>query len=151
MMLHELQIWAVTLLSQPSPVKDFMNTAWAWPTMESLHFLGLCLLIGWIGTFDLRLLGVARRVPIAPPRGPFGFSARDNTRPDRVLMTEPGPYLYNPSFNLKTLLTIARQRGLSTSLCAAVFPAAESMDLPGGPRSSRRFAFGVAGREHLRR
>ena len=29
---------------------DLMRTAWAWPIAESLHFLGLCLLVGAIGT-----------------------------------------------------------------------------------------------------
>ena len=64
-MLHDLQVWLVTTIIAHSPVADDDATAWAWPIAESVHFLGLCLLIGGVGTFDLRLLGVARRVPIA--------------------------------------------------------------------------------------
>jgi cytochrome bd-type quinol oxidase subunit 1 len=100
-------MWMVTTLSQPSAIKDFMQTPWAWPTMESLHFLGLCLLIGCIGTFDLRLLGVAKRVPIAAmhrliPFGILGFAINIATG-SMFVMTEPDQYIYNPSFHLKLL------------------------------------------------
>jgi hypothetical protein len=40
------------------------EVAWLWPLCESLHFLGLCVLIGTAGFFDLRLLGFMRRVPL---------------------------------------------------------------------------------------
>ena len=39
------------------PTAPFMHSLWGWPICESLHFLGLCLLIGAIGLFDLRLMG----------------------------------------------------------------------------------------------
>jgi hypothetical protein len=41
------------------------NVPWAWPLCESIHFVGLSLLLGTVGLFDLRLLGFARRVPMA--------------------------------------------------------------------------------------
>ena len=37
---------------------------WLWPLCESLHFIGLCLLIGAAGFFDLRLLGFMKGVPL---------------------------------------------------------------------------------------
>ena len=40
-------------------------TPWLWPTCETLHFVGLALLIGVAGLFDLRLLGFVRRVSLA--------------------------------------------------------------------------------------
>src|SRR5262245_65969348 len=78
LMLHDLQVWLVTNIIAHSPVAHMMRTAWGWPIAESIHFLGLCLLIGCIGTFDLRLLGMAKRVPIAAmhrliPFGMLGF------------------------------------------------------------------------------
>ena len=41
------------------------DMTWLWPACESIHFIGLALLIGGAGYFDLRLLGFMRRVPMA--------------------------------------------------------------------------------------
>jgi hypothetical protein len=106
-MLHAAQIWLVSAIEAHSPVATIMQSAWAWPIAESLHFLGLCLLVGAIGSFDLRLLGVARRVPIAAmhrliPWGIGGFALNVSTGLLFVL-TEPEQYIYNPSFHLKLL------------------------------------------------
>lgn len=40
------------------------QVGWLWPLCESLHFLGLCLLIGAAGFFDLRLLGFMKGVSL---------------------------------------------------------------------------------------
>jgi len=37
---------------------------WVFPAAETLHFFGLCLLMGAILVVDLRLLGFARRLPL---------------------------------------------------------------------------------------
>jgi hypothetical protein len=37
--------------------------AWLWPILETLHFLGLSLLLGTVGLFDLRVLGLAKAIP----------------------------------------------------------------------------------------
>ena len=110
--MHAFQVWLVAAINAHTPVADLMRTAWAWPIVESLHFLGLCLLVGAIGTFDLRLLGLARRVPIAAvhrliPWGLLGFAINIATGALFVL-TEPDQYIYNSSFHLKLLfITIA--------------------------------------------
>lgn len=39
---------------------------WVWPLSEVLHFVGLTLLVGIVTVYDLRLLGVAKRMPVAP-------------------------------------------------------------------------------------
>ena len=51
---------------------------WVWPLSEILHFIGLTLLVGIVTMFDLRLLGVAKQLPVAPlrrllPWAVFGF------------------------------------------------------------------------------
>ena len=136
-MLRDLQIWLVNSIVAHSPVADLMHTAWAWPIAESVHFLGLCMLIGCIGTFDLRLLGVARRVPIAAmhrliPFGILGFVINISSGLLFVL-TEPDQYIYNPSFHLKLLfLTIG---GLNAGMFylssyRQVFGANPSLDAP---------------------
>ena len=41
------QIWLVRTLKEINPVAAFMHSAWGWPIAESVHFLGLSLLIGY--------------------------------------------------------------------------------------------------------
>jgi len=66
---------------QNTPVSLFLQSQapWLWPLSETLHFIGLALLIGATGFFDLRLLGFMKRVPIAVarqfmPLALFGFA-----------------------------------------------------------------------------
>jgi hypothetical protein len=47
------------------------DTVWAYPTILTMHTFGLALLVGASGVFDLRVLGVARRIPLAPMRSLF--------------------------------------------------------------------------------
>ncbi len=49
---------------------------WVWPISETLHFIGLSLLLGVIGLLDLRLLGFIKRVPIPTLRAllPYGIA-----------------------------------------------------------------------------
>ena len=54
------QIWLVKTLLSVKIVSDFMHSAWGWPICESIHFIGLSMLVGTIGAFDLRLLGLAK-------------------------------------------------------------------------------------------
>lgn len=44
--------------------KTLFGISWLWPVCESLHFLGLCVLIGAAGLLDLRLMGWFRGVAI---------------------------------------------------------------------------------------
>ena len=44
--------------------KTLFDTTWLWPACESLHFVGLCMLIGGAGLLDLRLMGCFRGLPI---------------------------------------------------------------------------------------
>ena len=47
---------------------------WIWPACETIHFIGLALLIGSAGFFDLRLLGFFRRIPVAAARELMTFA-----------------------------------------------------------------------------
>jgi hypothetical protein len=59
--MHDVSVWIEgTRLS-----KALFDISWLWPLCESLHFLGLALLIGGAGLLDLRLLGLFRGVAIA--------------------------------------------------------------------------------------
>ena len=103
-----LQFWLHATLVKGTLVAAFMRTAWGWPTVESVHFIGLTLLFGTIAVWDFRLLGMAKRVPIGEfhrlvPFGVLGF-AINATSGSMFLMTEPNQYLYNPAFQFKLLL-----------------------------------------------
>ena len=47
------------------------ETVWAFPTVLTIHTFGMMLLVGCAWLVDLRLLGVARTIPIGPLRPLF--------------------------------------------------------------------------------
>jgi len=44
--------------------RTMRDIVWLWPALESIHFIGLGLVIGAAGYFDLRLMGFMRGVPV---------------------------------------------------------------------------------------
>lgn len=64
-MLHATVTAIATWASQTSLSSFVMNDPRVWPTLEILHFIGLSLLIGIAGLFDLRLIGFFRSLPVA--------------------------------------------------------------------------------------
>ena len=105
-----VQMWLVHAFASVEPVARLMHTAWAWPAAESLHFIGLSLLIGTVGVFDLRLLGLGRGIPIAAlhrlvPWGLLGFGINVISGA-LFLLTEPDQYIYNPAFHFKVLFMV---------------------------------------------
>ncbi len=104
----DLQTWLYGVLTGVPAVARFMRTAWAWPTLESVHFIGLTLLFGTIAVWDARLLGRLARVPVADvhrlvPFAVLGFALNVGSGL-MFLLTEPDQYVYNPAFHLKMLL-----------------------------------------------
>jgi hypothetical protein len=58
--MEALQEWM-----QSTPINGLvLNYAWSWPTLESLHFLALCVLMGALLIMDLRLIGFNRIIPL---------------------------------------------------------------------------------------
>jgi hypothetical protein len=90
-----------------SGIHALMNTAWAWPIVESLHFVGLSLLIGTVGMFDLRMLGLAKPISMSAlhklvPWGVLGYAVNVITGA-MFFVSDTGQYIYNPAFQLKML------------------------------------------------
>ena len=88
------------------------NTNWVWATCETLHFIGMALLIGCIGILDLRMLGVGKRLPVRPlhrliPYGIAGFVI--NLVTGTVFFVGiPRQYMFNVAFITKmSLIMIA--------------------------------------------
>jgi hypothetical protein len=83
---------------------------WVWPICETLHFIGLSLLVGVIGLLDVRLLGFFRRVPIAAlrkllPYGIVGFVVNLITGVIFVIGA-PEQYIHNVAFYYKLLFLL---------------------------------------------
>lgn len=78
------------------------NEYWLWPTCESLHFLGLSMLVGTAGFFDFRLMGFVKRVPLRSawqlmPWGTAGFLI--NLATGLIfLIAEPTQYYMNATW-----------------------------------------------------
>jgi hypothetical protein len=76
--------------------------------MEILHFTGLCLLIGSVGMFDLRMMGLVKGISLKAlhrliPFGLAGFALNFATG-FMFVATEPSQYLYNPAWQTKMAL-----------------------------------------------
>lgn len=96
-------VWAID-----SGIYDLMYSAWGWPIAEIIHFIGLCLLMGTVGMFDLRLLGLGRGLSIPAmqrlvPFGVLGF-ALSAASGLMFVVTSPDQYLYNPAWQVKMAL-----------------------------------------------
>ncbi len=52
------------LLTIPA-VQSFVNDhGWVWPVCEIFHYIGLALIVGFIGALDMRILGLFKSIPI---------------------------------------------------------------------------------------
>ncbi|MBA2354529.1 MAG: hypothetical protein H0V80_07670 [Acidobacteria bacterium] len=56
---------AAVWLEQTPLAAAVRSSTWAYPATEIVHLIGLGLLIGTAVTFDMRLLGVGARLPVA--------------------------------------------------------------------------------------
>lgn len=100
------QVALEAALASFSRVEAFMETTtYAWGVVESIHFIGLTLLLGSIAAWDLRLVGVMRDVPAAAFHHlilfavlGFGINVSSGLL---FLMTDPDQYVYNSAFHLK--------------------------------------------------
>ncbi|HEY8519376.1 MAG TPA: DUF6644 family protein [Gammaproteobacteria bacterium] len=94
-----------------TPISGFvLGYAWAWPTLESLHFIGLCFLIGALLIMDLRLIGFQRVIPLRAVHSlmPVAIVAFAVNLVTGVLFVFGDPHLYfvNPAFQLKMLFVL---------------------------------------------
>jgi hypothetical protein len=83
---------------------------WMWPTCETLHFVGLSLLLGVVFLVDLRVLGVVKGVSFASlhrllPWAALGFGVNVVTGM-LFFVGIPGQYIHNTSFYWKVALVM---------------------------------------------
>src|SRR6267154_2035210 len=80
---------------------------WIWPACETLHFIGLALLMGCVGVLDLRMLGLAKGLELKPlqrliPWGVGGFALNLVTGA-LFFIGNPYQYIRNIAFGYKML------------------------------------------------
>jgi len=106
-------------VTQEAPTEQFgrlignfvRDTPWVWVSCETLHFVGLSVLIGVLLLVDLRMLGVVRNIP---------YRALDRLLPWAILAfgvniitgmmffaAAPGQYTKNPAFYWKLIFLMA--------------------------------------------
>lgn len=86
------------------------DTRWMWPTCETLHFIGLSLLLGVAFLVDLRVLGVVKGVSFASlhrllPWAALGFGVNVITGM-LFFVGIPGQYIHNKTFYWKVALVM---------------------------------------------
>ena len=119
---------------------------WLWPACESLHFMGMALLIGAVGLLDARMLGLFKGLPIGPlerlvPWGILGFVI--NLLTGIVFFAgAPEGYISSLSFWLKMLFIVLAGLNLSYFYLAGVN---RQVDLVGAGEDAPMTAKVIAG------
>jgi hypothetical protein len=102
---------ALLLWLQGSWLAAFVNdSSWLFPTLETLHFVGLILLLGALLVVDLRLMGVGADVPVDAvirflPWSVLGFVINLVTGA-MFFVSDPTSYYSSTAFRLKMLAVL---------------------------------------------
>ena len=90
-------------------VAEFINTTdWAWPALETIHFIGLSMILGVALLINLRMLGVAKNISFSAlhrllPWGILGFGV--NVLSGLLFfITIPDQYTQNRALHIKMVL-----------------------------------------------
>jgi hypothetical protein len=83
---------------------------WVWPTCESLHFVGLCLLFVAVLFVNLRVLGIGKSLSFSSvyqllPLGLIGFGVNLGTGM-MFFLASPQQYIHNVEFHRKIVFVI---------------------------------------------
>lgn len=93
-----------------TPLAELMRThLWLYPAVEIVHIAGFVVLVGGVTLFDLRVLGFARRLPVAALGRhllPWSVASLGLVVPAGLLLfsADPQSLLDNPAFQLKLAL-----------------------------------------------
>lgn len=94
-------------------ISEFIRVSWLFPVIQSVHIIGIALLVGTIALVDLRLMGITLRGRGVPtlvaelaPWTSAGLVTVFLTGP-LLFWADLGRYLSNPAFVLKMILLFA--------------------------------------------
>lgn len=96
-------------LEQGGLAEAMRDSMWLYPAVETVHIVGFTILVGAVIMFDLRVLGLSKRVPVrmlASHLLPWGATALVLIVPAGLLMfsSDAGNLVSNRAFVLKMLL-----------------------------------------------
>src|SRR3954470_10737069 len=119
----------VTAIDQSALASFVRDTIWVYPLMLTLHAIGLAFAAGISVAMDLRVLGVASALPLAPMRKlqPLFYTALTVNAVSGVglVLNNPAKWLVDPLFYVKlTLLLFAL---IDTQLLVRTFAAARTV------------------------
>ena len=119
---------AAALGSKIVPATSYFVTEysrWVWPILETLHFLGLILIVAAIGALNLRLLGFWKEMPVAPLHRllPWGIAGLVINIITGILFFIGMPFFYawNPLFHLKMASVVVAGSILVLFHCSSAF------------------------------
>ena len=121
---------------------------WLYPIVEITHILGIVLLAGAAAMWDLRLLGVSRRLPVSLmarhllPWARVGFAT---VLPTGLMMfvAHAGEMATNPAFQVKVILIVLALAN-TVLFHRRVFPTVEGWDVGRPAPVPARVAAGVS-------
>jgi len=120
---------------------------WVWPVCEIIHFFGMFLLIGSVGLVDLRILGVAKGIPIKSlerfvPLGVIGLALNLTTGLIFVggnPVGGPQEYLHNLAFQIKMVLILIAGLNVVAFYVFGIARAADATPSDGDAPMSAKF------------
>lgn len=91
-------------------IRSFATVAWAWPALETMHFIGLAVLFGVLLLISLRVLGMMKQLSYAAvhrllPWAVLGFAVNLVTGTLFFIAT-PEQYTQNTAFHWKVLFLL---------------------------------------------
>lgn len=122
---------------------------WVWPLCETLHFFGMCVLLGTVGVVDLRVLGVAKGISIQLldkfiPLGVIAFLVNLTTGFIFIAgnpVGGPMEYMTNLSLQLKLLLVLIAGINLVVFYATGIHRSLEAVPAEGdAPGSAKAIA-----------
>ena len=101
---------APAMLKSAYIAKFQFTRPWAWPMLETLHFIGLSLLFGVVLVGNLRVLGFMKNAPFTDihrllPWGVWGFVINSVTGM-LFFIGQAFQYMENPAFHMKVLFMV---------------------------------------------
>ena len=100
-----MEAWEIWVRSTALSHFVLAHELWVWPVLEMLHYFGLSMLFGTVGLFDLRVLGLLKRIPIGALHRlvPFGLAgyALNLLTGLAFFSAHPDQYAYNTAFRWK--------------------------------------------------